>query len=64
MPISFIFLADCPPQSVPYKAHCYKYGYDRSTFDEARTKCRSLGGDLAAITNEEENTFVFSPGGR
>ncbi|KAG9273994.1 macrophage mannose receptor 1-like [Astyanax mexicanus] len=37
---------------------CFKIGLDLKTWDEATSYCRSLGGDLASITNSLQQAFL------
>ncbi|EPB71822.1 lectin C-type domain protein [Ancylostoma ceylanicum] len=38
--------------------HCYKRFCDRATWDDAMRTCKSFGGYLVTIGDEEENNFV------
>ncbi|XP_045549731.1 macrophage mannose receptor 1-like [Salmo salar] len=50
----------CPPEWILYQSKCYKLiGYRvPSTWLEARSFCQSMGGNLASITNRQEQVFL------
>ncbi|CAJ0601533.1 unnamed protein product [Cylicocyclus nassatus] len=67
--IAFVFLASYCNAVKNETCHCDSnerqfqgYTYKRScnaTFDEAEAKCRLMGGHLASIHSEEENSAVY-----
>ncbi len=58
---------DAAPDSAPllpgcgsatYKGHLYVFCQRDAKWDEARTACKFMGGDLVVIDDADENTFV------
>lgn len=49
-----------PADAVEFGGHHYRiYDADVADYDEAVAFCRRLGGELAAVTSEEENRFLY-----
>ncbi|XP_037651269.1 C-type lectin domain family 4 member E-like [Sebastes umbrosus] len=40
-------------------AKCYHFSSDKSTWEESRSECRGLGGDLVTIESREEQVFLL-----
>lgn len=47
-----------PDDAVIFNGHYYKIYSDRASWSEAKQKCESLGGYLATITSQEEQSFI------
>ena len=45
--------------AVCYNGHYYKVYNGQSSWEDAAAFCQSVGGHLATITSEEENTFLY-----
>ncbi|XP_049338776.1 macrophage mannose receptor 1-like [Astyanax mexicanus] len=50
----------CPSGWVKFQKKCYKIGLDLKTWTEARSYCKSLGGNLASITDRLQQVFLTS----
>ncbi|XP_072544234.1 macrophage mannose receptor 1-like [Salminus brasiliensis] len=50
----------CAPDWVKFQKKCYKIGLDLKTWAEARSYCKSLGGNLASITDRLQQVFLTS----
>lgn len=52
--------ADIPSDAVEFNGHYY-YIFDngKDNWSEAQSYCKSRGGDLVVINNEEENAFLY-----
>ncbi len=49
---------DIPDEAVSYNGHYYMIYEDSVTWTEAETLCEEMGGHLATITSDEENSFI------
>ena len=53
-------MANIPSDALVYNGHSYYiYSNVADTWEEAKAYCESLGGHLAVITSDEENTAIF-----
>lgn len=43
-----------------FNGHVYKLYNEFATWDMAKNRCETLGGNLASIKSQEENSFIFS----
>ncbi|XP_019712625.1 alpha-N-acetylgalactosamine-specific lectin-like [Hippocampus comes] len=53
-----VAINNCPPGWTQFNCNCFIYQAGARTFDDAESVCNSLGGNLASIRSELENTFV------
>ncbi|XP_035375925.1 macrophage mannose receptor 1-like [Electrophorus electricus] len=53
-------IGGCAPDWVKFEEKCYKIGLDQKTWTEARSYCRSQGGDLASIHSRLHQAFLTS----
>ncbi|KAI4806365.1 hypothetical protein KUCAC02_017193 [Chaenocephalus aceratus] len=53
----------CPSHWVPYAGNCYYLQRTKKMWREALDACHKEGGDLASISNIEEQSFVISQSG-
>ncbi|XP_051916296.1 echinoidin-like, partial [Hippocampus zosterae] len=53
-----VAINNCPPGWTQFNCNCFIYQAGERTFDDAELVCQSLGGNLASIRSELENTFV------
>ncbi|XP_034003884.1 macrophage mannose receptor 1 [Trematomus bernacchii] len=53
----------CPSHWVPYAGNCYYMQRTKKMWREALDACHKEGGDLASISNIEEQSFVISQSG-
>ncbi|XP_072544233.1 macrophage mannose receptor 1-like [Salminus brasiliensis] len=51
-------IGGCAPDWMKFQKQCFKIGLDLKTWDEARSYCRRLGGDLTSITNTFQQAFL------
>lgn len=64
-PVLGYVLKQCPADAVEYKGHWYKfYPEGIASWEEARTRCRELGGYLACVQGLEEHQFLLQLRGR
>ncbi|KAL7876288.1 hypothetical protein AOLI_G00112510 [Acnodon oligacanthus] len=49
----------CAPDWVKFQEKCYLIGLDMKTWDEARSYCKGLGGNLASTTNGHQQAFLI-----
>ena len=58
----FILLAVDHPRCldgwIGYGNQCYLFKQERTTWDDARSKCRLLSGDLATINSRSQQEFL------
>lgn len=45
--------------AVNYKGHWYKFFDEQVTFEEAKQRCKTIGGHLVYVNDAAENSFVF-----
>ncbi|KAG9348011.1 hypothetical protein JZ751_004030 [Albula glossodonta] len=50
----------CPSHWVPYAGHCYYLQRTKTIWKDALSACHKEGGDLASISNIEEQSFIIS----
>ncbi|XP_015209614.1 lactose-binding lectin l-2-like [Lepisosteus oculatus] len=48
----------CPPGWESFRNRCFQYVAQEKPWAEAETECIRLGGNLASVHSEEENTFL------
>ena len=48
-----------PEDAVNFGGHAYKFYPDVLSWRQARTRCEQMGGCLAVINSQAENTFIF-----
>ncbi|KAM9827488.1 macrophage mannose receptor 1 [Neosynchiropus ocellatus] len=53
----------CPNLWVPFAGHCYFLERTKHMWKDAMNLCRKEGGDLASISNIEEQSFIISRSG-
>ncbi|XP_077575409.1 type-2 ice-structuring protein-like [Stigmatopora nigra] len=52
--------ASCPPGWSTLKDRCYFFDNNAKSWVQAEAACQALGGNLASIRSDEENTYVKS----
>uniref|UniRef100_A0A8B9GUK3 Mannose receptor, C type 1b n=1 Tax=Astyanax mexicanus TaxID=7994 RepID=A0A8B9GUK3_ASTMX len=50
----------CAPDWMQFQEKCYKIGLDLKTWTEARSYCKSIGGNLASINKRLQQAFLTS----
>lgn len=50
----------CPNHWVPYSGYCYNLDRSKNMWKDALSACHKEGGDLASISNIEEQSFIIS----
>ncbi|XP_032422573.1 galactose-specific lectin nattectin-like isoform X1 [Xiphophorus hellerii] len=50
--------AACPPGWTQFGSRCFIFYYNMRTWSDAEEFCISIGGNLASIHNNEENSFL------
>ena len=58
MPVDDIESSDKPSDAEQFNGHSYKVYKESVSWNKAKEKCESLGGHLATITSQEEQTFL------
>ncbi|XP_077424933.1 lectin BRA-3-like [Vanacampus margaritifer] len=53
-----IAINNCPPGWTQFNCNCYIFQAEEREFDDAESVCQILGGNLASIHTDLENTFV------
>jgi hypothetical protein len=48
----------CPNGWVAFGMSCYEFTTGGSSWDDARSRCQSLGGDLATISTPVEQALI------
>uniref|UniRef100_A0A3B5MF61 C-type lectin domain-containing protein n=1 Tax=Xiphophorus couchianus TaxID=32473 RepID=A0A3B5MF61_9TELE len=51
-------LGSCPPGWTQFGSRCFIFYYNMKTWSDAEEFCISIGGNLASIHNNEENSFL------
>ncbi|KAL8582533.1 hypothetical protein ACOMHN_066797 [Nucella lapillus] len=50
----------CPSGYIGYRGNCYITHTTLKTWADAQRSCRADGGDLASLTDQQDNDFLFS----
>ncbi|RWS02670.1 C-type lectin domain family 4 member G-like isoform X2 [Leptotrombidium deliense] len=51
---------ECPQKWIRFNGNCYLFDLKTSTFYQNEERCKSFGGYVVSINNEDENKFVTS----